>query len=118
MNSLEELNEVRRENKKTGVKNLKLNTNGSTFYLGEIRLSDGLKKKGFTLNTPSLVEAFERFKHRDWGYTHLDVKINEACLNSGYGDVLGIYTIDGVKVWIQTDFTEDTVTTIYLPEEH
>ena len=115
---MDELKEIREEIRKVGLKNIeKAKKTHNKFYLGDIRISDEIKKKGYTLSSEPLAEIFERFKNCDWGYDNEDVKINENSIKTGYGDVLGIYEIDGIKIWIQTDFCEDTVTTIFLPEE-
>lgn len=50
---------------------------------------------------------------RRWG----DAEINDQHIKNGYGDVIGIYNMDGHEIWIQTNLCEDTVTTIYLPDE-
>lgn len=33
------------------------------------------------------------------------------------GDVMGVYSLNGKKIWIKTDLDEITQTTIFLPEE-
>ena len=50
---------------------------------------------------------------RRWG----DAEINDQHIKNGYGDVIGIYNMDGHEIWIQTNLCEDTVTTIYLTDE-
>lgn len=82
--------------------------NKQSFYIGRIIISDSLQDKGYTYDSISLAKQFEKFK---------DAEINNFHIENGYGDVIGVYNLDGYKIWIQTDLCEDTVTTIYLPEE-
>ena len=72
---------------------------------------------GYTHDSIPLAEQFERFIKCDWGGGGEDAEINNQHIKSGYGDVIGIYNLDGHEIWIQTDLCEDTITTIYLPDE-
>ena len=46
-----------------------------------------------------------------------DAAINDKAIETGYGDVMGIYRLNGHVIWIKTDLNECTRTTILLPEE-
>lgn len=115
---LEMLKAVKSVTKEIGCKNLELaKKNKRSFYIGRIIISDSLQDKGYTYDSISLAEQFEKFINRDWGEGEEDAEINNFHIENGYGDVIGVYNLDGYKIWIQTDLCEDTVTTIYLPEE-
>ena len=53
----------------------------------------------------------------DWGEGWSDAAINDKAIETGYGDVMGIYQLNGHVIWIKTDLNECTRTTILLPEE-
>ena len=72
---------------------------------------------GYSEESPELNELFEKFIKCDWGEGREDAQINESAIATGYGDVMGVYSLNGKKIWIKTDLDEITQTTIFLPEE-
>lgn len=106
--------------KKVGKINLKLAIdNDSKFFLGKIDITDGIRSKGFTMDTPELKRAFDDFVNCKWGcgIPDGDMEINNRSIKIGFGDIMGEYFVHGIKVWIKTDLNQNTVTTILLPEE-
>ena len=88
------------------------------FYLGQIVISPGCQQKGFNEDNGQLIDIFNRYINCDWGkLPEEDIALNEKTVSSGYGDIMGEYFIDGIKIWIQTQLDEVTITKIYLPEE-
>lgn len=91
---------------------------GEKFYTGNICIMPGVRALGLTMDSPELDEIFKRFMNCDWGDTPKeDEAINETSIKSGYGDIMGSYIVNGVKIWIKTDLCEGTRTTIMLPSE-
>ena len=116
--SKEFLDYMRKESRKVGAANLKRVANtGKRFYLGELNISNGVMAMGYNLDSTEIQSLLKTHESCDWGEGWEDAKINEAAIRSGHGDVIGIYRLDGKKVWIQTDLNEDPQTTIFLPEE-
>ena len=102
--SKEFLDYMRKESRKVGAANLKRVANtGKRFYLGELNISNGVMAMGYNLDSTEIQSLLKTYESCDWG--------------EGYGDVIGIYRLDGKEVWIQTDLNEDPQTTIFLPEE-
>lgn len=109
---------MRKESRKVGEANLKRVANtGKRFYLGESKISNGVMMLGYNLDSEEIQSLLKKYKDCDWGEGWEDAKINEAAIQSGHGDTIGIYRLNGKEVWIQTDLNEDPQTTIFLPEE-
>lgn len=64
-----------------------------------------------------LNELYSRYIKCDWGEGECDAAINTKTIETGYGDIMGIYRLNGQVIWIITDLNEYTTTTILLPEE-
>ena len=112
------LKDIRKSSKETGCKDIEsAKKSKHKFCTGRIIISDGLKKMGYIYDSIPLAKQFEKFINCNWGEGEEDADINTQHIKNGYGDVIGIYNLDGREIWIQTDLCEDTVTTIYLPEE-
>ena len=93
--------------------------NGTKFYLGNISISDGIKRMGYTEDSAVIKDCIAKYINGDFGDNQHpeDIEINKRTIATGYGDVMGEYIIDGHKIWIKTDLNENTMTTIFLPEE-
>lgn len=116
--SKEFLSYMRKESRKVGAANLKkVASTGKRFYLGELNISNGVMALGYDLNSEEIQSLLRIYESCDWGEGWEDAKINEAAIQSGHGDTIGIYRLNGKEVWIQTDLNEDPQTTIFLPEE-
>ena len=119
MNIGEFLLAVQNHSLEIGKRNIELaQKHGNKFYIGNLTITDGVQRKGFTIDSIELDEAFEKFINGDWGNTPVeDAEINNRSIESGYGDIMGDYMVDGVRIWIKTALCENTTTTILLPEE-
>lgn len=114
------LQEVREQAKRVGEQNITLaKKNGMKFYIGKLSISDGVQHLGYSYDSKVIQDCLSRYQHDDYGEDQYpeDIETNERAIASGYGDVMGEYIIDGHKIWIQTNLCEDTMTTIFLPEE-
>jgi len=115
---LDMLKDIRKETGSIGQKNYQLAKEfKQKFYTGRIVISDGLRSMGYTIDSIPLAEQFEKFIKCNWGEGEEDAEINKKHIKNGYGDVVGVYNLEGHEIWIQTDLCENTVTTIYLPDE-
>lgn len=113
-----ELRMIMEEVKKVGKNNIKKAEEfGTKFFLGHIEISTGLKELGYSEESPALAEAFAKYVRCDWGDGEEDAEINERAIKSGYGDVMGVYKLNGRTIWIKTDLNENPRTIIMLPEE-
>lgn len=114
------LQEAREAARKIGQENIKLaKERGIKFYTGKLSISDGVRQLGYTNNSVEIQKCFSQFINGDFGNNQPseDIEINKRSIESGYGDVMGEYEIDGHKIWIKTDLNEDATTTIFLPKE-
>lgn len=108
------MNEVR----KIGKKNLEYaQKTGRPFHIGNLHITDGVRALGYSEDTAELDDIFSKYIKCDWGEGWSDAAINDKTIETGYGDVMGIYRLNGHVIWIKTDLNECTRTTILLPEE-
>lgn len=106
------------EAQKIGKKNIeRAQKEGQAFYTGEVCVTDGVQSLGYTENSHELNELYSRYIKCDWGEGECDAAINTKTIETGYGDIMGIYRLNGQVIWIITDLNEYTTTTILLPEE-
>lgn len=118
--NMDSLEKLRNEIKAIGQINLNYaKENGTKFYLGKITVSEGIKHIGYTEDSTIIQDCISRYKNGDYGDNQYseDIETNEKAIAIGYGDVMGEYTIDGRIIWIKTDLSENTTTTIFFPEE-
>ena len=113
------LQEARAYARELGQRNLRIiKKNGNKFFIGRLVISDGVKRLGYSNNSKILQECLSSYKNGDYGeQPKEDIEINERAIASGHGDVMGEYNIDGHRIWIKTDLSENIITTIFLPEE-
>ena len=112
-----ELAEEIEEVKKIGRKNIeKAKKFGEPFFTGRIYITDGVRELGYSEDSPELDKIYSRYIECDWGEEE-DTDINEKSIEIGYGDIMGVYRLDGHVIWIKTDLNEHTRTTILLPQE-
>jgi hypothetical protein len=81
---------------------------------------------GNVVATPGVLDAvgmlgvnrvIERHSKCDWGEASEDsIQMNNEAVESGDGDILSVYDINGTKVWVQTYIGK--VTTVLLPSEY
>lgn len=113
------LQEARTYARNIGQKNLQFaKEKGIEFCIGRLNISDGVQQLGYSSDSPEIHNCFSRFKNGDFGkQPPEDIEINKRAIESGYGDVMGEYELNGHKIWIKTDLNENITTTIFLPEE-
>lgn len=105
--------EIGNKNKKSAEKN------AQKFYLGRLYVSEGCERKGLNYSNIELGQQFGRYIVGDWGdIPKEDVEINNRSVDSGYGDILGVYDVTGIEVWIHTSLDKEVETTIFLPDEY
>ena len=57
-------------------------------------------------DSAELDDIFSRYIKCDWGEGWSDAAINDKAIETGYGDVMGIYRLNGHVIWIKTDLNE------------
>ena len=119
MNDFEEMRKfVIKETRKTGKKNIeRAKRYGKPFFIGRIYITDGVRELGYSEESPELDKLFKKYMKCDWGEVREDAAINNRTIEAGYGDIMGIYRLDGHVIWIKTDLNEYPSTTILLPQE-
>lgn len=106
------------KSQKIGKKNIeKAQKEGQAFYIGEVYITDGVRALGYTEDSQELNELYSKYIKCDWGEGQSDAAINDKAIETGYGDIVGIYHLNGQIIWIITDLNESTRTTILLPQE-
>ena len=112
------LSYIRGISREIGKANLtKAATTGKRFYMGSLNISDGVRALGYTLNSKEVQTLIQKYEECDWGEGWEDAEINERAIETGYGDIMGVYRLSGEEIWIKTDLNESPCTTIFLPEE-
>ena len=114
-----ELEMIRAEVRKTGMVNVvKAKEYGEKFWTGRLRISDGLKELGYSDESDDLNEIFAKYCNGDWGDTDPDdAKINDNTVETGYGDIMGKYYLNGKTIYIKTTMAEYVETWMFLREE-
>lgn len=114
-----ELEMIRAEVGKIGAKNVeRAKEHGDKFWTGRLYISDGLRKLGYSEDSIDLNDVFTKYCNGDWGDTDPDdMKINDNTVETGYGDIMGKYYLDGKTIYIKTTMAEEVETWMFLREE-
>lgn len=90
------------------------------FDLGVIVATPGAIDAAARLNRPLLiVDLIHRHVTGDWAELNVhDRDLNELAVSSGMDRVLSVYTVEGVKFYVITEWDRRSVTTVLLPEEY
>lgn len=112
------INEFAEEYKRIGKRNIeKAKEINKKFFIGRLHISEGVRELGYNYESIELDRLFKKFMNCDWGEGWEDAHINEQAIQMGFGDIMGVYKLNGKTIWIMTNLNENTETTIFLPEE-